>query len=153
MSQIIVDYLSLVVIICVLNQSCDHWLHNDALHFAISISLKLKEEIQMFPSCGNLIVWIFVKLAMFFLTSKRKFMQYWIFPSLLTRIFEKNPHTMLSLMLAIQFKSLCLVFSFVCLEKGVDIVEEYDKKSLCSMPLNYHHHLHYLVEFESGLAN
>jgi hypothetical protein len=67
-SQIIVDYLSPIVIICVINQSCNHWLHNGALHFAISMSLKLKEEIQMFISCGNLMeedLGIVVKLAMF----------------------------------------------------------------------------------------
>ncbi len=116
MSQIIVDYLSLIVIICVLNQSCDHWLHNDALHFAISMSLKLKEEIQMFPSYGNLMELLLSWLCLL-LTSKRKFMQHWIFSFLLTGVLKKNPHTMLSLMLAIQFKSLCIVFSFICLEK------------------------------------
>jgi hypothetical protein len=74
-SQIIVDYLSPIVIICVINQSCDHWLHNDALHFAISMSLKLKIKIQMFPSCGNLMeedLGIVVKLAMFAFNIKKE---------------------------------------------------------------------------------
>jgi hypothetical protein len=41
--QIVVDCFFLIVITYVLNQYRGHWLLNDALHFAISISLKLKE--------------------------------------------------------------------------------------------------------------
>jgi hypothetical protein len=41
--QIVVNYLSLVVTTCVLNQSKEHWLLSDALHFAIFMCLKLKE--------------------------------------------------------------------------------------------------------------
>ncbi len=35
----------------------------------------------------------------------------------------------------------------------MDIIEEYDKKSLCSMLLKCHHHLHSLIELESELVN
>jgi hypothetical protein len=42
--QIVVDYLSLVVTTCVINQSRGHWLLSDAFHFAISTSLKLKKK-------------------------------------------------------------------------------------------------------------
>jgi hypothetical protein len=42
--HIIVDCLSPIVFVCVFNQSYQHWLLNDALHFTISMSLKLKEE-------------------------------------------------------------------------------------------------------------
>jgi hypothetical protein len=42
--QIIVDCLSLVLSNCVYNKSHEHWLLNDALHFAISMNLKLKKE-------------------------------------------------------------------------------------------------------------
>jgi hypothetical protein len=48
--QIIVDFLSPNIYACVLNQSHGYWLLNDALHFAISMSLKLKEENKIIPS-------------------------------------------------------------------------------------------------------
>jgi hypothetical protein len=53
---------------------------------------------------------------------------------------------MLSLMLDLKFKNLCLMFSFIDFEQGKVIVEEYDKKSLYPMLLNYYHHLHPLFE-------
>jgi hypothetical protein len=42
--QIVVDCLSLVVSAYVLNQYRGYWLLSDALHFAISMSLKLREK-------------------------------------------------------------------------------------------------------------
>jgi hypothetical protein len=42
--QILIDCLSLVVTICVLNQSRRHWLLSDALHFVISMNLKLRKK-------------------------------------------------------------------------------------------------------------
>jgi hypothetical protein len=42
--QIVVNCLSLVVNAYVLNQYRRYWLLSDALHFAISMSLKLKEK-------------------------------------------------------------------------------------------------------------
>jgi len=45
-----VNCFSSIVSACVRNQSCGHWLLNDALHFAISMNLKLKEENQVVPS-------------------------------------------------------------------------------------------------------
>ncbi len=44
-SQIIINYLSPIVTACVLNQ-VGHWLLSDALHFAISLSLKLKKQMK-----------------------------------------------------------------------------------------------------------
>jgi hypothetical protein len=44
--HIIVDYFDLVVPTCILNQSRGHWLLSDALNYAISISLKFKDEID-----------------------------------------------------------------------------------------------------------
>ncbi len=35
--------------ICILNQSKGHWLLNDALNITISMSLKLKEEMNHLP--------------------------------------------------------------------------------------------------------
>jgi hypothetical protein len=49
-----VDYLSPIVSACVLNQFRGYWLFNDALHFAISMSLKLKEENKIIPSFESL---------------------------------------------------------------------------------------------------
>jgi hypothetical protein len=43
---------------------------------------------------------------------------------------EKKTHDMFFLMLDPQFKSLCLVSSFVGREEGIFIVEKYDQKSL-----------------------
>jgi hypothetical protein len=52
--QIIVDCLSLFVSTYVFNQSRGHWLLNDALDSAISMSLKLKEENKIIPSFESL---------------------------------------------------------------------------------------------------
>ncbi len=38
--------MSPIVTICILNQSKSHWLLSDALQIAISMSLKLKEEMN-----------------------------------------------------------------------------------------------------------
>ncbi len=48
--QIIVNSFSLIVTTCALNQSKGHWLLIYALNFAISISLKLKVELENTPS-------------------------------------------------------------------------------------------------------
>ncbi len=52
--QIIIDCFSHVIIACVLNQSKEHWLLNDALHSGISMSLKLIEEQKFAPSFQTL---------------------------------------------------------------------------------------------------
>jgi hypothetical protein len=49
---------------------------------------------------------------------------------------------MLSLILDPRFKSFRLVISFVSQEEGVNIVNEYDKKTLYPMLLKCYHHLH-----------
>jgi hypothetical protein len=53
--QIVVNCFSLVIIVYVLNQSRGHWLLSDAFHFAISMSLKLKEEQKNAPSFQTLV--------------------------------------------------------------------------------------------------
>ncbi len=45
-SQIIVGIVFLIVIVCILNHSKGHWLLNDVLNIAISMRLKLKEEMN-----------------------------------------------------------------------------------------------------------
>lgn len=52
-SQIIVDCISLLMYVYVLNQSCDHWLLSDAWHSTITMSFKLKEEVKI-PPTNNL---------------------------------------------------------------------------------------------------
>jgi hypothetical protein len=42
--QIVIDCSFFVVTTCILNQFEGHWLLSDAFHFAISMSLKLREE-------------------------------------------------------------------------------------------------------------
>jgi hypothetical protein len=49
-----VDYFFLNVFACVLNQSHGHWLLSDALHFAILMNKKFKEENQVIFSFENL---------------------------------------------------------------------------------------------------
>jgi hypothetical protein len=51
-SKIIVDPLSPIVTICVLNQSSSHWLFFDALQSTITMCLKFMEEITN-PFCPS----------------------------------------------------------------------------------------------------
>jgi hypothetical protein len=44
--QIVVNCLSPIITTCVRNQSRGHWLLSDVLHFAISMNLKLIEELE-----------------------------------------------------------------------------------------------------------
>jgi hypothetical protein len=44
------DCLSPIIIIYVLNQFHGHWFFNDAFHFAILMTLKLKEENEVLRS-------------------------------------------------------------------------------------------------------
>jgi hypothetical protein len=44
--RIIIDSFGPIVFACILNQSRGHWLLNDALNFAISMSLKFRNEID-----------------------------------------------------------------------------------------------------------
>jgi hypothetical protein len=96
------DFLSLIVIACVLNQFKSHWLLYDALLFAITMRLKFNKE--------------------------------------------KNTRDLLSLMLDPRFKNLHLVSSFVGRKEGVNIVDEYDRKTLYPMLLKCYHHLHPMIE-------
>jgi hypothetical protein len=70
------------------------------------------------------------------------------FLSLLRRYEERKSHNMLCLMLDSRFKSLCLISSFIGREKGLNIVEKYDRQSLYSMFLKWYHYLHLMSKFE-----
>jgi hypothetical protein len=52
-----------------------------------------------------------------------------------------------------KFKNLDLVISFIGDEQGVAIVEEYDRKFLCSMFLKCHHHFHPLGGSKSDFVD
>jgi hypothetical protein len=67
------------------------------------------------------------------------------FLSFLTKYENKKTHNMNSLMLNPMFKSLQILPSFVGLEQGVSLVEEYEKKSLYLMLVNCHEHLYPLI--------
>jgi hypothetical protein len=60
---------------------------------------------------------------------------------------------MLSLMLDPRFKTHHFVSSLINCEQGKAIVEEYDKRSLFSMLIKCHYHLHPLVEFERDIVD
>jgi hypothetical protein len=52
--QIIKDYLSPIVIVCVLNQFREHWLFNDVLHFTNFLSLIFFKNSELLPSFQSL---------------------------------------------------------------------------------------------------
>jgi hypothetical protein len=69
-----------------------------------------------------------------------------VFRILFLLIEKRKTHNMLSLMLDLICKSLCLVSSFVGRAKGVSIVNEYDRKALHFMLLKCYHHLHLMTK-------
>jgi len=128
---------------------CGHDLFSDALHFAISMSLKFKEENQVLPSFETPMdddPIITSELA--FMTSSIKREVSWAsdsFFSFLTKYENRKAYYMISLMLDVKFKSLCMVSSFVGQEQSVNLVEVHDKESLYSMLVKCHEHLHPLI--------
>ncbi len=55
-------------------------------------------------------------------------------------------------MLDLRFKNFYIISSFIGCEKGVDIVEEYDRGFLYRMFLKCYHHLHPMEIFEVRCA-
>jgi hypothetical protein len=53
-SQMILDFFFLVVSGCVLKKSCGNWSIFNALHVAITMALKLKEDFGITPSMANI---------------------------------------------------------------------------------------------------
>ncbi len=148
------DCLSPIVFACVLNQFCGYWLFSDALHFAISMSLKLKEENKIIPSFERLmeddsiisgelsllasnIRKVVINVLNFFLSFFKKYE-------------NRKAHNMIFLMLDSRFKSLCIISSFVAREQGDVLVEEYDRKTLYLMLVKCHEHLHSLVRWNKN---
>jgi hypothetical protein len=61
-------------------------------------------------------------------------------------------HNIISLMLNLKFKNLCIISSFVGREHSV-FVEEYDRKTLYPMLVKCYEHLHLLVKLDRNCAN
>jgi len=116
--KIIMDSLSLAMTTCVLNQSSSLWSLFDTLQFVIIMCLKLKEETTNPSTLINLIVDDF-----------RITFEWSLFPSTnikrevcgvlnsfikKRRYEERKAHNMLSLMLDLRFKSLCLIPCILC---------------------------------------
>jgi len=73
-------------------------------------------------------------------------MMFWIlFFLFFLKIENKKAHNVF-LMLDLGFKSLCLISSFVGRKEGINIVDEYDRRTLYPMLLKCYHHLHLMIE-------
>jgi hypothetical protein len=148
---IIVDSLGPIVSTCSLNHYKGHWLLNDALNYAIFISLKFRDEID-FVTFDSLMEDGIVVYELSCLASniKKKVLDYFI--SFFKKYEEKKSHNIFFKMLNPRFKTLCLVSTLIAHEQGKAIVEEYDKKSMSPMFLKYFYHLHPLVESEKDVV-
>jgi hypothetical protein len=144
--------LFLVVTVCVLNQSKDHWLLSDALNNAITMSSKLREFVGIIHNLDQFMnddFGIILELCLFAFNIKKEVCGVLdSFLSFLENYEERKAHNMFSLMLDPRFKSLHLVFSFIGYEQGISIVEGYDQKSLQPMFLKCFHHLHHVENYD-----
>jgi hypothetical protein len=116
--KIIMDSLSLAMTTCHLNQSSSLWLFFDTLQFVIIMCLKLKEEITNPSALINLIVDDFritFEWYLFPLTNiKREVCGVLNSLKKKKRYEKRKVHNMLSLMLDLRFKSLCLIPCILC---------------------------------------
>jgi hypothetical protein len=123
---------------------------SDAFHFAISISLKLKEEPQNTPFFQTLMEEDFnVALELICLVSNIKKEVCGvldIFLSFLKKFDERKTHNMLTLILLDpRFKSFHLVSSFIGCDQRLTIIEQYDTMSLYLMLMKCYYYLHPLI--------
>jgi hypothetical protein len=106
------------------------------------MSLKLKEENQIIPSFEHLMEddsIVFDELSLLASNIRREVINVLdSFLSFLKKYENRKTHNMIFLMLYPRFKSLHIVSSFVGKEKGVALVEEYDKKILYPMLVKCH---------------
>jgi len=103
----------------------------DEMHLKLSFEFLMDDDIR-----------VSLKLATFASNIKLEVFGVLNFLSFLRTYEEKKAHIMLSLMLDLRFKNLCLVSSYVGKEQGVSIVEEYDRKALYPMLVKSYNHLH-----------
>ncbi len=113
--QIIVDVLSLVVSVYVLNQFRGHWLLFDALNATIIMNLKFEEKIGISFNLHDLIDddSIVAQELSLFLTFKENYVTFEMVFFHFKKYERNRTHNMLSLMLNPRFKSLRLVSSFI----------------------------------------
>lgn len=106
-SQIIINYLSPIVIAYVLNQSLGHWLLTNALNSIISLSLKLKRDSEPLPSFEHLMEdeYSLAKELTLLASNIRKegCGVLYSFLSFLKKYEENKTHNMVSLMLDLKF--------------------------------------------------
>jgi len=106
--------------------------------------LKLRKKITNPFALVNLIMGLLLNYLCLLPTLERKFAMFWIY----IYIYEKRKaHNMLSLMLDSTFKSLYLVSSFIGQEESVNVMDEYDTRSLYPMLLKCYHHLHPITKY------
>jgi hypothetical protein len=123
-------------------------------YFAISMSLKLKEENQVVDSFESLMdddSIVIDELFLLFSNIRREVIN--VLDSFLSffKICDNTKaHNMVSLMLNPRFKILCIISSFVGMEQDVVLVKEYDRKSLYPMLVKCHEHLHPLVRSDKN---
>jgi len=75
------------------------------------------------------------------------------FLSFLKKFKNMKAYNMIFLMLNPRFNNLHIISSFVGREQGDAFVEEYDKKSLYSMLVKCHEHLHPLVRLDTNCVD
>ncbi len=114
------DCFSPIIYACVLNQSCGHWLFSDVLHFAISMSLKLKEENKIIASFECLMEddsIIFYELFLLASNIRKEVINVLdSFLSFLKKHENRKVHNMIFLMLNLRFKS---SYNIIICWKGV----------------------------------
>jgi hypothetical protein len=66
---------------------------------------------------------------------------------------KRKAHNIISLMLDLKYKNLCMVSSFVGREQGIVLIEKYDRKSLYPILVKCHEHLHPLVRSERNFVD
>jgi hypothetical protein len=118
------------------------------------MNLNLKKENKIIPSFESLMEddsIISYELFLLAFNVKREItnvLDYFL--SFLKKYENMKTHNMISLMLNPKFKSLCMMSSFVGKERGVVLVEEYDKFFLYLMLVKCHEHLHPLVRLDKN---
>jgi hypothetical protein len=104
------------------------------LNFAIKLSFKAKDEMNLRPSFEYLMddnIGLSLESTTFASNIKSKvFGVLDFFLSFLKTYEQKKAHNMMSLMFDHRLKSLCFVFSYVHKKQKMFIVEQYDRKTL-----------------------
>jgi len=106
--QIIVGCLFILVFVHVLSRYNGHWLFNNALHFALTMSLKFNENKKNPTSLGQYDGWWCWNCCWIILTSNIKKKVCVVFDSLcsfLKKYEGKNENSMFSLILTLVFKT------------------------------------------------